>query len=50
MRSPGIPKREWEGNIKMDLEDGIGECGLDSSGSGQRPVAASRNKSKISID
>jgi hypothetical protein len=39
-RPLGRPRRRWEGGIRMDLRDtGLGECGLDSTGSGQGPVA-----------
>jgi hypothetical protein len=35
------PRHRWEDNIKMDLREiGLG-CGLDSSGSGEGPVAGS---------
>jgi hypothetical protein len=35
----GRPRRRWEDGIRMDLgETGLG-CGLDSTGSGQGPVA-----------
>jgi hypothetical protein len=33
-------RRRWEDGIRMDLgEIGLGGCGLDSTGSGQGPVA-----------
>jgi hypothetical protein len=36
----GRPRRRWEDGIRMDLrETGLGGCGLDSTGSGQRPLA-----------
>jgi hypothetical protein len=35
----GRPRHRWEGSIRMDLmENGVGTCGLDSSGSGWGPV------------
>jgi hypothetical protein len=37
------PRRRWEDGVRMDLtvsEIGLGWCGLDSTGSGQGPVAA----------
>jgi hypothetical protein len=41
-RPLGRPRRRWVDNIKMDLgELGWGWCGLDWSGSGQRPVESS---------
>jgi hypothetical protein len=40
-RLVGIPRRRWKNNIKMDLQDIILECGLDSDGSGSGPVAFS---------
>jgi hypothetical protein len=34
------PRHRWEDNIRMDLmEIGWERCGLDSSGSGQEPMA-----------
>jgi hypothetical protein len=34
------PRRRWEDGVKMDLRKvGLGVCGLDSTGSGQRQVA-----------
>jgi hypothetical protein len=30
----GRPRRRWEDNIRMDLRETVGRCGLDSSGSG----------------
>jgi hypothetical protein len=37
----GRPSRRWEDGIRMDLREiGLGGCGLDSSGSGQGPVAS----------
>jgi hypothetical protein len=40
-KSPlGRPKPWWEDGIRMDLgEIGLGVCGLNSTGSGQGPVA-----------
>jgi hypothetical protein len=39
-RSLGRCRGRWENNIRMDLREiGAGRCGLDASGSGQRPVA-----------
>jgi hypothetical protein len=39
----GRPRRRWEDGIRMDLREiGLGGCGLDSTGSGQGPVAACR--------
>jgi hypothetical protein len=36
----GRPRHRWEDGIRMDLrETGLGGCGLDSTGSGQGPVA-----------
>jgi hypothetical protein len=36
------PLGRWEDGIKMDLRKiGLGRCGLDSTGSGQEPVAGS---------
>jgi hypothetical protein len=36
----GRPRRRWEVGIRMDLREiGLGGCGLDSTGSGQGPVA-----------
>jgi len=41
-RSLGRPRRRWEDNIRMKLkETGVGRCEMDSSGSGQGPVADS---------
>jgi hypothetical protein len=37
-RPLGRPRRMWEDGIRMDLRT-WGGCGLDSTGSGQRPVA-----------
>jgi hypothetical protein len=37
----GIPKCKWVDNIKMDLVDRMGWCGLDWSGSGQGQVESS---------
>jgi hypothetical protein len=35
------PRSRWEDGIRMDLREiGLGGCGLDSTGSGQRPVAS----------
>jgi hypothetical protein len=41
-KSPlGSPRRRWEDGIRMDLgETGLGGCGLDSTSSGQGPVAS----------
>jgi hypothetical protein len=36
-RPLGRPRRGWEDGIRMDLR--LGGCGLDSTGSGQGPVA-----------
>jgi hypothetical protein len=37
------PRRRWEDGIRMDLmEIGLGGCGLDSTVSGQGPVAGCR--------
>jgi hypothetical protein len=33
-RPLGRPRRRWVGNIKIDLNDRIGWCGLDQCGSG----------------
>jgi hypothetical protein len=40
-KSPlGRPRRRWEDGIRMDLREiGLGGCGLDSTGSGQGPLA-----------
>jgi hypothetical protein len=39
-RPLGRPKRRWEDGIRMDLrETSLGGCGLDSTASGQGPVA-----------
>jgi hypothetical protein len=39
-RPLGRPRRRWEYGIRMDLREiGLGGCGLDSTGSGQEPVA-----------
>jgi hypothetical protein len=39
-RPLGRPRRMWEDGIRMDLREiGLGGCGLDSTGSGQGPVA-----------
>jgi hypothetical protein len=39
-RPLGRPRRRWEDGIRTDLrETGLGGCGLDSTGSGQGPVA-----------
>jgi hypothetical protein len=39
-RPLGRPMHRWEDGIRMDLREiGLGVCGLDSTGSGQRPVA-----------
>jgi hypothetical protein len=36
----GRPRRRWEDGIRMDLKEiGLEGCGLDSTGSGQGPVA-----------
>jgi hypothetical protein len=42
MNSLGRPRHRWKINIKIDLyQTGVGECGLDSTNSGYRPVAGS---------
>jgi hypothetical protein len=33
-RPLGRPRSRWEENIRMDLRETVGSCGLDSSGSG----------------
>jgi hypothetical protein len=39
-RPLGRPRRRWEDGIRMDLREiGLEGCGLDSTGSGQGPVA-----------
>ena len=38
-RPLGRPRRRWKGNIKMDLQEVGGLCGLDGVGSGQGQVA-----------
>jgi hypothetical protein len=39
-RPLGRPRRRWEDGIRMDLRKiGLGGCGLDSTASGQGPVA-----------
>jgi hypothetical protein len=39
-RSLGRPRRRWEDGMRMDLREiGLGVCGLDSTGSGQGPLA-----------
>jgi hypothetical protein len=39
-RPLGRPRRRWEDGIRMNLREiGLGVCGLDSTGSGQGPVA-----------
>jgi hypothetical protein len=39
-RPLGRPRRRWEDGVRMDLREiGLGVCGLDSTGSGQGPVA-----------
>jgi hypothetical protein len=39
-RPLGRPRRMWEDGIRMDRREiGFGRCGLDSTGSGQGPVA-----------
>jgi hypothetical protein len=39
-RPPGRPRRRWEDWIRMDLREiGLEGGGLDSTGSGQRPMA-----------
>jgi hypothetical protein len=41
-RPVGRPRRRWEDNIKIAVRGNVaGRCGLDSSGSGQGPVAGS---------
>jgi hypothetical protein len=40
-RPLGRPRRRWEDGIRMHLgEIGSGGCGLDLTGSGQKPVAS----------
>jgi hypothetical protein len=40
-RPLGRPRHRWEDGIRMDLrETGLGGCGMDSTGSGQGPVAS----------
>jgi hypothetical protein len=42
-RPLGRPRHRWEDEIRMDLRDiGLGVCGLDSTVSGQGPVAGCR--------
>jgi hypothetical protein len=37
----GTPRRSWEDGVRMDLREiGLGGCGLDSTVSGQGPVAS----------
>jgi hypothetical protein len=43
------PKYKWEYNIKLHLTDMTGECGVDSSGSGQRPVVGSCESDKENL-
>jgi hypothetical protein len=39
-RPLGRPRRRWKDGVRMDLREiGLGGCGLDSTGSGQGPVA-----------
>jgi hypothetical protein len=38
-RPLGRHGRRWEDNIRMDLRETVGRCGLDSIASGQGPVA-----------
>jgi hypothetical protein len=39
-RPLGRPRRRWEDGIRMNLREiGLGGCGLESTGSGQEPVA-----------
>jgi hypothetical protein len=39
-RPLGRPRRRWEDGVRMDLRDiGLVGCGLDSTGSGQGPMA-----------
>jgi hypothetical protein len=39
-RPLGRPRRRWEDGIRVDLREiGLGGCVLDSTGSGQGPVA-----------
>jgi hypothetical protein len=39
-RPHGRPRRRWEDGIRMDLSEiGLGGCGLDSTVTGQGPVA-----------
>jgi hypothetical protein len=33
-KPPGSPRHRWKDNTEMDLKDKMGECGLNSSGSG----------------
>jgi hypothetical protein len=40
-RPLGRQRHRWEDNIRMDLQAMVGRHGLDSSGSGQGPVAGS---------
>jgi hypothetical protein len=41
-KSPlGRLKHEWEYNVNIHLIDMMGECGVDSCGSGQSPVMGS---------
>jgi hypothetical protein len=40
-RPLGRPRRRWEDGIRMNIREiGLGGCGLDSTGSGQGPVAS----------
>jgi hypothetical protein len=38
-RPLGRPRHRWENEVRMDLREWLGGCGLDSTGSGQGPVA-----------
>jgi hypothetical protein len=39
-RPLGRSRRRWEDGVRMDLREiGLGVCGLDSTGSGQGPMA-----------
>jgi hypothetical protein len=39
-RPQGRPRRRWEDGIRMGLREiGLGGCGLETTGSGQGPVA-----------
>jgi hypothetical protein len=46
-RPLGRPRRRWEDGIRIDLmKIGLGVCGLDSTGSGQGPVAGCGERPK----